>query len=119
MVRLTIGWGLNAVALYALNYLVPGLQLESFPAAVIAAAILAVINLVIRPLVVVLTLPVNIITLGCFTFVINAVLFALTAHLVRGFQVNGFFPALFGSLLFGLLSSILNNTLNRTEGKGK
>lgn len=117
MVRLVIGWGLNALALYSLNYIVPGLHIDGLPAAVMAAGVLAFFHLVLRPVVILLTLPVNIMTLGCFTFIINAIFFGFAAYLVRGFEVGGFGSALLGSLLFGLLSSLLNQALNPPGGR--
>lgn len=112
MARLVIGWGLNALALYGLTYVLPGFRLSGFAAAVVLAAVLAVVNTLVRPVLLLLTLPVNLATLGCFTFVINGALFALAAYLVRGVQVNGIGNAIIGAILFGILSSILNGVFN-------
>ncbi len=112
MARLIIGWGLNALALYGMTFLLPGFKIAGFAAAVVLAAVLAVLNTLIRPIVLLLTLPVNMATLGCFTFVVNGVMFALAAALVTGVQVNGWLNAMIGAVIFSILSWILNGVFN-------
>lgn len=112
MTRLVIGWGLNALALYGLAYLLPGFRISGFAAAVVLAAVLAVVNTLVRPIVLLLTLPANIMTLGCLTFVINGAMFALAAGLVTGVQVNGWVNAILAALLFSALSGFLNRLFN-------
>ncbi|HUP98465.1 MAG TPA: phage holin family protein [Usitatibacter sp.] len=104
MLTLIARWILNAAALLLVAYLYPGVQVESFTAAVIAALVLGLVNAVVRPLLVLLTLPVTILTLGLFLFVINALLFWLVAEIVPGFRVSGFVAALVGSVLFSLVT---------------
>lgn len=104
MTSLLLRWLLNALALLAVAYLYPGVQVDSFFAAAMAALVLGLVNAVIRPILVILTLPVTIITLGLFLFVINALLFWLVAEIVKGFTVQGFLAALAGSLLYSLIS---------------
>ncbi len=102
--RLLARWIINALALLALPYLFSSIQVKSATAALIAAAALGLINALIRPILIVLTLPINIVTLGLFTFVINALLFWLVAHFVSGFEVSGFWPAFWGAIVFSLIS---------------
>ncbi len=104
MTSLLIRWVLNALALLAVAYLYPGVRVESFLAAAVAALALGLANAVIRPVLVVLTLPVTIVTLGLFLFVINAALFWLVAQVIKGFAVDGFLSALVGSILYSLIT---------------
>ncbi len=97
-------WILNAVALLLVAYIYPGVHVESFAAALVAALVLGLVNAFIRPLLVILTLPVTLLTLGLFLFVINALLFWLVAEVVHGFTVTGFGAALLGSILFSLIT---------------
>jgi putative membrane protein len=108
MGSLLLRWLLNALALLAVAYLYPGVQVESFFAAIIAALALGLANALIRPILVILTLPVTILTLGLFLFVINALLFWLVAEIVKGFSVQGFVAALVGSLLYSLITLVVN-----------
>ena len=99
---------LNAVALLVAAWLVPGVQITGAAAAVLAALLLGVVNALVRPVLLLLTLPFTLVTLGLFIFVVNAVCFALTAALVPGFRLSGFLAALFGSIVVSLVSWILN-----------
>ena len=104
MLALIARWILNAAALLLVAYLYPGVQVSSFIAALLAALVLGLVNAVIRPILVILTLPVTILTLGLFLFVINALMFWLVAEIVKGFTVSGFVPALIGSLLYSVIT---------------
>ena len=105
MVRnLLIVWLINALALLALPYVVPSVQVDSFMTALVAALLLGLVNSLIRPLLVLLTLPVTIVTLGLFVFVINALLFWFVASFVKGFSVGGFWSAFFGAIVYALIS---------------
>ena len=108
-------WLVNALTLLGIAYYVPGIHVNSFYAALMAALILGLVNAVIRPILIVLTLPVNILTLGLFTFVINALLFWFTATIVKGFEVAGFWPAFWGALIMTLVSWILGWTLKHSD----
>jgi putative membrane protein len=100
---------IQAVAILLIAYLVPRLiQVDGFTAALVAAFILGVVNTFLRPLLVLLTLPINILTLGLFLLVINGLMLWLVSSLVRGFQVNGFFGAFFGALLISLVTWVLD-----------
>ena len=108
MGSLLLRWLLNALALLAVAYLYPGVRVESFFTAVVAALALGLANALIRPILVLLTLPVTIITLGLFLFVINAALFWLVAQIVKGFAVQGFLAALVGSILYSLITLLVS-----------
>ena len=108
MTRLLLTWILNAFALFFVMKLVPGIQIDRFGDLLIATLVLGLLNAFLRPLVILLTLPVTLLTLGLFTLVINGVMFYLAAQLVNGFHVSGFGAAFLAALLFSLFSSILN-----------
>ena len=104
--RLLLIWLVNALSLLAVAYLLPSVSVESFYVAVITAFLLAIVNTVIRPVLVLITLPINILTLGLFTLVINGLLFWFVASFVEGFHVAGFWSALGGALLYSLISTL-------------
>ena len=104
MLYLLARWIVNAAALLLVAYLYPGVQVESFLSAALAALVLGLVNAFVRPLLIVLTLPVTLITLGLFLFVINALLFWFVAEIVHGFTVSGFGAALLGSILYSLIT---------------
>ncbi|MGZ3236101.1 MAG: phage holin family protein [Burkholderiaceae bacterium] len=109
--RLLITWLINAAALFALPYLMQSIQVDSFVVALIAALVLGLLNALIRPLLVLLTLPVTVLTLGLFIFVINGLLFLVAAHFVEGFHVAGFWHAVFGAILYSIISWALSAIL--------
>ena len=109
--RLLIKWLLSALALLAVTYIYGGVQIGSFTSALIAAAVIGLLNMVVRPVLVVLTLPVTIVTLGLFLFVINALIFWAASGLLGGFVVNGFVAALIGSLIYSLLGVLIEAAL--------
>lgn len=110
--KLMLHWLLNAAALLAVAYLYSGVTVTSFTGALIAAAVLGALNVVVRPVLVLLTLPVTVITLGLFLFVINALMFWAAAGLVPGLHVNGFVPALIGSLIYSVLHLVIDAVLH-------
>jgi len=103
-----VRWLINAGALLALPYLYSGVKVDGVATALVAAAVLGVVNAVIRPLLLLLTVPLNVLTLGLFTFVINALMLWLVAAMVRGFEVTGFTGAFVGSLLLTLISAVIS-----------
>jgi|EP01136_Pigoraptor_vietnamica_P006091 putative membrane protein len=109
--KLLLTWLLSACALLLVAYLYPGVQVQSFTSALIAAAVVGVFNTLLRPVLVVLTLPVTVITLGLFLFVINALLFWAAASVLDGFHVNGFGAALLGSLIYSALMLLVDLAL--------
>lgn len=106
MLMLLARWIINAAALLLVAYLYPGVSVESFATALVAALVLGLVNAFVRPILVILTLPVTLLTLGLFLFVINALLFWLVAELVPGFRVTGFGAALLGSILYSVITLI-------------
>ena len=113
MLNLLAIWIVNALALLALPWVLPSIQVAGFGTALLVAVVLGLINTLLRPLLILLTLPVTLLTLGLFIFVINAVLFQLAGALVDGFQVGGFWSALFGSIAYSLISWLLSAILLR------
>lgn len=110
--KLLLQWLLHAAALLCVAYLYSGVQVKSFGAAMLAALVIGLLNLVLRPVLVLLTLPVTIVTLGLFLFVVNALMFwAAAALLGDGFQVHGFWAALVGSLLYSVLGVLIQSAL--------
>lgn len=109
--RLIVLWLLNAVALLAVAYLLPAIHVASLGAAMLAALLLGLVNAVLRPLLLLLTLPVTLLTLGLFIFVINGLMFWLAGSLIEGFSVSGFWPAVLGSLLYSVISWALSSLL--------
>src|SRR5688572_20264294 len=101
-------WLINTGIIMALPYLLKGIRVDNCMSAMVAAAVLGVVNAVVRPLLIIMTLPINILTLGLFTFVINAVVLLMVAQVVKGFNVDGFWPALFGSLILSVGSTLLS-----------
>jgi putative membrane protein len=98
---------LTGAILFA-SYLLNGIHVSGFMSALGAAAILGILNAFFRPIALILTLPINILTLGLFTFVINAVMLKMASGVIDGFDVQGFWPAVFGALIISLVSWVLN-----------
>ena len=111
--KLILKWLLSAAALLAVAYLYSGVTVTSFTGALVAAAVLGALNMVVRPLLVLLTLPVTVLTLGLFLFVINALMFWAAAGLVSGLNVNSFGVALLGSLIYSVLQLAIDFLLER------
>lgn len=103
-----IRWLINAAGLILISYIITGIEVDGIAPALIAAAVLGIINAVIRPILLILTLPINILTLGLFTFILNGAMLALTAQVVRGFTVSGFWSAVLGALLLSIISSTMS-----------
>jgi len=101
-------WSMNLLALVVAASLIDGIRIESIVMAVLAAGIMGVVNAIIRPLVLLLTLPINLVTLGLFTLVINAVMLQLVAYLAPGFIIETFRAAFWGALVISLVSWLLN-----------
>lgn len=111
--KLIAKWFLSATALLAVTYLYSGVAIKSFSAALIAAFVIGLFNTVLRPVLVVLTLPVTVVTLGLFLFVINALMFWSAAGLLEDFYVQGFGAALIGSLIYSGLGIVIDSALQR------
>ncbi|QHI98996.1 phage holin family protein [Xylophilus rhododendri] len=109
--KLIIKWVLSAAALLFVAYLYSGVQISGFGSAMIAAAVIGLFNVILRPILVVLTLPVTIITLGLFLFVINALMFWAASGVLEGFHVRGFGAALIGSLIYSVIGMVIESAL--------
>jgi putative membrane protein len=115
--RLLLVWLINALSLLAVAYFLPSVSVASFYIALITALVLGLLNTLIRPVLVLITLPITILTLGLFTLVINALLFWFVASFVAGFQVAGFESAFWGALLYSVISSLASWLLIPRPGK--
>lgn len=111
--KLILKWVLSAAALLLVAYLYPGVQVASFGAALIAALVIGLLNMLVRPVLVVLTIPITILTLGLFLFVINAALFWAAASMLTGLHVDGFGAALVGSLIYSLCGMVIDVVVER------
>ena len=112
MKGILVRWLLQAVAIFLAAYMVEGIHMAGFMSAVMAAAVLGILNAFLRPVLLILTLPLNVLTLGLFTFVINAILLMMVSGVIGGFVVDGFGSALLGSLLISIVSWLLTSFIN-------
>ena len=108
VLRFLLVWLINAIALMGVAYLMPSVQVSTFGTALVAALVLGLINAFVRPVLVLLTLPVTILTLGLFIFVLNGLLFWMVGSWLQGFAVAGFWAGVFGAILFSLISWLLS-----------
>ena len=115
--KLIVKWLLSACALLAVAYFYNGVQVSSFTTALLAAFIIGLFNTVVRPVLVVLTLPVTLVTLGLFLFVVNALMFWAAAGVMDGFRVTGFSAALIGSLIYSVFGLVIESALERLFAK--
>jgi len=109
---LLLRWLVLTVAIMFAAYVIKGIQVSGFLSAFFTAAMLGILNAFFRPVLIILTLPINILTLGLFTFVINALMLLMASGVISGFAVSGFWAAGFGSLLISLVSWVLNSLIN-------
>jgi putative membrane protein len=108
MPRFITTWLITALSLLITAYFIPGFHVRNIVAAIIAAAVIGLVNAIIRPVLSLLTLPITILTLGLFSFVVNALTLWFASAFSPGFEINGFIPALLGSLVLSLVSGLLN-----------
>lgn len=111
MMPLLIGWIINATALYVTVFLVPGIEVDNVPTIFLSALVIGFVNILIKPAVHLISLPITIFTLGIFALFINAALLGLSAWLVPGFNIAGFLPALLGAIVISIVSTTLNSLL--------
>jgi putative membrane protein len=111
MAGLLANWVIATIAILVAAYLIPGIRVDSLGAALIGAAILGILNAVVKPILVILTLPITLLTLGLFLFVINALMFLLAGSLLAGFHVQSFWPALLGSLVVTIVSYVAHSVV--------
>ncbi|HMN22264.1 MAG TPA: phage holin family protein [Ottowia sp.] len=109
---LIVKWLLSACALLLIAYLYSGVQVASFGSALVAALVIGLLNMLLRPVLVVLTIPITLITLGLFLFVINALMFWAASGLLAGFHVRGFGAALLGSLMYSALGLLIDRAID-------
>lgn len=109
-------WFISSLALLAVTYIIKGIQITNIATVFVAALILGIINAFLRPLIILVTLPINILTWGLFTFIINGFLFYLASKIVKGFSIANFWTAIFGALLYSVISLLLNILINK-EGR--
>jgi len=115
--KLTLKWLLSAAALLAVAHLYSGVQVTTFTSAMVAALVIGLLNTFVRPFLILLTLPVTLITLGLFLFVINALMFWSAGGMLSGFHVNGFGAALVGSLIYSVLGIVIDSALQSLFSK--
>lgn len=106
---LIIRWILFALALLFIAWIIPGISIDGFKAALLASLVIGIINVLVRPILVIITIPITLLTLGLFIFILNALLFLFIGHIVPGFHVDGFLSALLGSILLSIISVFINN----------
>ena len=111
MIKLLAKWLLSAAALLFVAYVYTGVEVRTFTAALVAAFVIGLFNSVVRPILVVLTFPVTVVTLGLFLFIINALMFWAAAAVLDGFHVRGFVAALIGSLIYSLIGIVIESAL--------
>lgn len=109
--KLLLIWVLNALALLAVAYLVPGIHVAGFTAALVAALVIGLVNMLIKPVLVLLTLPITVLTLGLFILVINGLLFYAVGSWLEGFEVNTFLAGMIGALLYSIFTWLLSALL--------
>lgn len=109
MVNILVNWILSAFCLYLLSFLFSGISFTSFKTALIAAIVLGLVNAFIKPVLSILSLPINILTLGLFSLVINALMLYLTSNLISGFKINSFGTAFFAAIVLSLLNMVFIN----------
>jgi putative membrane protein len=108
MPQFIVTWVVTALSMLITSYIIPGIEISTAQAAVIGAMVFGLINAIVKPILLLFTLPLTILSLGLFLFVINAICFSLVAYFTPGFEVDGFFNALFGSILVSLVSGFLS-----------
>ena len=109
---LLLRWLILTVAIIIASYLLEGIHVSGFFSAFFAAAILGILNALFRPILILLTLPINILSLGLFTFVINALMLMMVSGIIPGFEVHGFWTAVLGSLIISIISWLLNSFIS-------
>lgn len=116
MQGIILKWFVLSGAIMVAAYLVEGIEVGGFWSAFLTAAILGILNVFLRPVLLILTLPINILTLGLFTFVINALLLMMASGVIAGFNVRGFWPAVGGALIVSIVNWLISTALQRREG---
>jgi len=115
MLQFILTWLATAISLIVTAFIVPGFAVVSFSSAVVGAAVLGLVNAVVKPILVLFTLPLTILTLGLFLLVINAIALGLVSYLTPGLIISGFFPAVFGSIVLTIVSGLVNQLFPSTD----
>jgi len=105
--NILIRWFVNALSLYIVSKIVTGITVKDFPTALVASIVIGLINALIKPILLLLTLPINILTLGLFTFILNGFLLYIAGHVIPGFSIDGLWSAVIGSILLSIVSTVL------------
>jgi putative membrane protein len=113
--RMLLGWAINAGALLLLPYILPAVQVKSFGTALLVALVLGLLNTLVRPVLVLLTLPITVLTLGLFILVINGLMFWLVSRMLDGFSVAGFWWAVVAALVYSLISWAISSVVMRQD----
>ena len=115
MLQFLLTWLATAISLIVTAFFVPGIAIVGFSSAIFGAAMLGLVNAIVKPILVIFTLPLTILTLGLFLLVINAISLGLVGYLTPGLVVSGFFPALFGSIVLTFVSGLIDNLFSQIE----
>jgi len=108
MIHFLVRWGVNALSIFIVAHIVKGIEVPSTSVVLVVALVLGIINAFLRPLIILITLPINILTLGIFTLFINGAIFYLVSKIVKGFVITGFWPAFWGYIIFSIISFLLS-----------
>jgi putative membrane protein len=108
MWQFLLTWLATAIALFITALIVPGITIVSFSSAIVGAAVLGLVNAIVKPILILFTLPLTILTLGLFLLVVNAIALGLVGYLTPGLSITGFFPAIFGSIVLTIVSSLIH-----------
>lgn len=117
MIRILLGWAINAAAVFLLPYVLPSVQVASFGVALLVALVVGLLNTFIRPVLFVLTLPITVITLGLFTLVLNGLMFWLAARFVDGFRIDGFWWAVLAAIVYSIVSWAISSLVMKEDRK--
>ncbi|MFA6033970.1 MAG: phage holin family protein, partial [Myxococcota bacterium] len=115
--RFFFNWFINVASLLVVVYLLPGIKFDQWHNAILAGLVLGIVNALLRPLIILLTLPINVLSLGIFTLFINGFMFFLASKLVSGFHVDSYWWAFLGAILFGIVSFLLNLSIRKDAGR--
>jgi len=114
MAHFMVKWLINALAIFIVAHIVKGIEVSNTAIVLVIALVLGVVNAFLRPFIILITLPINILTLGLFTLFINGALFYLVSKIVKGFVITGFWPAFWGYILFSIVSFLLSSLVVET-----
>jgi len=111
MTQFLVKWGINSLSIFVVAHIVKGIEVSNTAVVLVIALLLGIINAFLRPLILLITLPINVVTLGVFTLFINGALFLLVSKIVKGFVITGFWSAFWGYILFSIISFLLSSLI--------